>query len=192
MPNVTIHPDSEPHFNVFHLTTSNIKADVKDVLWTMLIHGTHKKGADSLFEQIRKNHSSVRLITLDERQIPEIKSINKIQRIESERGIVNALKEALGLDDQEKGLIVVDLRKMTSNQQIERVWHILSAKNENRWLAIKEGPKNDVYTLISAIRELRIEQETKMKLRDLCPSILAATGANINFNNNGLVRKQIL
>jgi hypothetical protein len=43
--------------------------------------------------------------------------------------------------------------------------------------------------MLSARKGERVRQEEKLKVKDLCPSILAITGANINFNNEGMISR---
>jgi hypothetical protein len=41
-----------------------------------------------------------------------MEGVKKIQRVHTERALVNVLQEALGLREEEKGLVVFDMRAM--------------------------------------------------------------------------------
>jgi hypothetical protein len=66
-------------------------------------------------------------------------------RIASERGRVNMLRESMGLGEQEKGLVIVDMRDIGAEEGL-RAWKVANEASEKRWIALKPvGTRKGVY-----------------------------------------------
>jgi len=62
--------------------------------------------------------------------------------IASERGRVNMLRESMGLGEQEKGLVIVDMRDIGAEQGL-RAWKVAKEASEKRWIALRPVGKRD-------------------------------------------------
>lgn len=58
--------------------------------------------------------------------------------------MVNLIREAMGLKDQEKGVVIVEWRGINEGE-IEKAWQVIKGAEEKRWMVIKEGQKQGVY-----------------------------------------------
>ena len=85
------------------------------------MHGNAHGGKDGLVEQLRRNGSSTRLIGGGASQA--VIGGGKRMVIASERGRVNMLRESMGLGEQEKGLVIVDMRDIGAEQGL-RAWKV--------------------------------------------------------------------
>ena len=66
-------------------------------------------------------------------------------QISNERGRVNMLRESMGLGEQEKGLVIVDLRDIGAEEGM-RAWKVARQASEKRWIALKPvGTRDGVY-----------------------------------------------
>ena len=66
-------------------------------------------------------------------------------QIANERGRVNMLRESMGLGEQEKGLVIVDLRDIGAEEGM-RAWKVANEASEKRWIALRPvGTRDGVY-----------------------------------------------
>ncbi len=68
-----------------------------------------------------------------------IPGVSRWSIVKGERGLVNTMREAmLAGDEQEKGLVIVDLRGI-GRAEMEKAWRVIEGAKEKRWMAIKPG-----------------------------------------------------
>jgi hypothetical protein len=77
-------------------------------------------------------------------QDQELNGNGKRMQIANERGRVNMLRESMGLGEQEKGLVIADMRDIGAEEGM-RAWKVASQASEKRWIALKlVGTRDDV------------------------------------------------